>query len=193
MLGDHLLLLLRSVLSKMQSVKTASVMQSLLMVYAYLLKTEVHGKYHFPSVLPFHSVARSSSVLPVPGSRSPWTACSELCTQGMDITARESAGHMTSFFGHVLHIILIPQPFFYGVFETRLSTMALCQLLTHCVTTGDQVLCSLTIEEEEVATGDGVVTRSQRAAGNTGSVASPFLYLPLSVQLLCRGQTSLYQ
>lgn len=40
-LGDHLQLLLRSVLSKMQSVKTASVMQSLLMVYAYLLKTEV--------------------------------------------------------------------------------------------------------------------------------------------------------
>lgn len=43
MLGDHLQLLLRSVLSKMQSVKTASVMQSLLMVYAYLLQTEVRN------------------------------------------------------------------------------------------------------------------------------------------------------
>ena len=33
--------MLRSVLSKMQSVKTATVMQSLLTVYAYLLQTEV--------------------------------------------------------------------------------------------------------------------------------------------------------
>ena len=40
-LGDHLQLLLRSVLSKMQSVRTASIMQSLLLVYAYLLQTEV--------------------------------------------------------------------------------------------------------------------------------------------------------
>lgn len=79
-------------------------------------------------------------------------------------------------FGCVEHNFF-SQPFFYGVFETRLSTMALCQLLTHCITTGDQVLCSLTIEEEEVATGDGMVTRSQRAAGNTGSVASPSLSL----------------
>lgn len=46
-LGDHLQLLLRSVLSKMQSVKTASVMQSLLMVYAYLLKTEVQYIYMY--------------------------------------------------------------------------------------------------------------------------------------------------
>lgn len=56
MLGDHLQLLLRSVLSKMQSVKTASVMQSLLMVFAYLLKNEVLEECHFPSTLCSHSI-----------------------------------------------------------------------------------------------------------------------------------------
>ena len=62
MLGDHLQLLLRSVLSKMQSVRTASVMQSLLTVYAYLLQTEVcsntsHLHALVSSVfIPFHSL-----------------------------------------------------------------------------------------------------------------------------------------
>jgi len=40
-LGEHLELLLRSVLSKMQSVDTPSVMQSLLLVFAHLIQTEV--------------------------------------------------------------------------------------------------------------------------------------------------------
>ena len=47
----------------------------------------------------------------------------------------------------------------------RLSTVALCRLLTHCVTTGDQLLSTLCVEEEEVAMDDGVMTRAQRAAG----------------------------
>lgn len=55
--------------------------------------------------------------------------------------------------------------------------MALCQLLTHCVTTGDQVLCALTLEEEEeLSTGNGVVTRSRRAAGNTVASHSISVY-----------------
>ena len=60
MLGDHLQLLLRSVLSKMQSVKTATVMQSLLVVYAYLLQSEVGSDTtHLcgPSLSSFHSIA----------------------------------------------------------------------------------------------------------------------------------------
>lgn len=63
--------------------------------------------------------------------------------------------------------------------------MALCQLLTHCVTTGDQVLCALTLEEEELATGNGVVTRSRRAAGNTvASHCTSYVHLsgPASMQ-----------
>ena len=66
MLGDHLQLLLRSVLSKMQSVRTASVMQSLLIVYAYLLQTEVHShtSHLHASVgtvfIPFHSLKQWS-------------------------------------------------------------------------------------------------------------------------------------
>lgn len=96
-------------------------------------------------------------------------------------------------FDHVT--LIIPQPFFYGAFETRLSTMALCQLLTHCVTTGDQVLCALTMEEEEeeVATGNGVVTRSQRAAGNTVASHCTSLYASFLVQPPQGGQKSLYQ
>lgn len=65
----------------------------------------------------------------------------------------------------MIAVLVASQPFFYGVFETRLSTVALCQLLTHCVTTGDQTLCTLSVQEEEIAVEEGVVTRSRRAAG----------------------------
>lgn len=54
------------------------------------------------------------------------------------------------------------------MFEVRLSTTALCQLLTHCAATGDQLLCSLTLyEEDEEGLGEGVVTRSQKAQCKT--------------------------
>ncbi len=51
-LGAHLELLLRSVLSKMQSTSSLSVMQSLLLVFAYLLQTELEAVLRFLSQVP---------------------------------------------------------------------------------------------------------------------------------------------
>ena len=46
LLGESLQLLLRAVLSKMHSVQTSSVMQSLLIVFADLIQKEVHSCVH---------------------------------------------------------------------------------------------------------------------------------------------------
>lgn len=62
--------------------------------------------------------------------------------------------------------------------EVRLSTTALCQLLSHCAASGDQHLCSLTLYEEGVGLGEGVVTRSQRRAG---SVQRSKVTLPVKI------------
>lgn len=48
----HLELLLRSVLSKMQSTSSLSVMQSLLLVFAYLLHRELEAVLQFLSGVP---------------------------------------------------------------------------------------------------------------------------------------------
>lgn len=79
----------------------------------------------------------------------------------MDISTCEICHHDNY---HVI-ISLIIQPFFFGIFETRLSTMALCDLLRHCVATSDQILCGLTLHEDIISdmSGVGVVTRSQRS------------------------------
>jgi len=40
------------------------------------------------------------------------------------------------------------QEFFFGCYETKLSTLALCQLLTHILSTGDPQLTEIAITEE---------------------------------------------
>ena len=75
------------------------------------------------------------------------------------------------------YLPLCTQPFFFGVFEVHLSTMALCQLLTHCAAAGDQHMCSLTLYEEGVGQGEGVVTRSQRR----GSLQRSKVTLPVKI------------
>ena len=51
-LGEHLDLLLKAVLSKMQRVSTLTVMQSLLMIYAHLINTEFDAVLNFLSNVP---------------------------------------------------------------------------------------------------------------------------------------------
>lgn len=76
-LADHLqLLLLRSVLSKMQGVKTATVMQSLLMVYAYLLQNKV--------ITQFGQLQRTVPQLSPQHSLRPW---SHSCVRFQTLTA----------------------------------------------------------------------------------------------------------
>ena len=45
------------------------------------------------------------------------------------------------------------QPFFFGVYETRVSSLALCKLLTHCIQTGDDRLTEVKVRGEELNTG----------------------------------------
>ena len=161
MLGDHLQLLLRSVLSKMQSVKTASVMQSLLLVYAYLLQTEV-SHTHWPRPPTFHTPqleAVVSFLCQVPDPRGQPALNYVL----QEWTSQHASPH-SLFWCKIKFDRIFPQPFFFGLFETRLSTVALCRLLSHCVTTGNQLLCSVMVEEEESGSGFGVRTRAQKAA-----------------------------
>lgn len=42
------------------------------------------------------------------------------------------------------------QSTFYGVYETRVSTLALCHILSHYVATGDHRLGNITVEEEVI-------------------------------------------
>jgi len=51
-LGENLDLLLKAVLSKMQSVETLTVMQSLLMIYAHLINTQFDAVLNFLSTIP---------------------------------------------------------------------------------------------------------------------------------------------
>ena len=43
------------------------------------------------------------------------------------------------------------QSFFFGHYEQRVSTVALCQLLSHCLNTGDQRLNSIVVTEEDTS------------------------------------------
>jgi hypothetical protein len=70
--------------------------------------------------------------------------------------------------------------FFYGHYQQRISTIALCQLLSHCVATGDHRLNNILVMEEEIASvNDGIVTRSKRCLSE-----QKFIQVPLPVKLL---------
>ncbi|XP_019850616.1 PREDICTED: importin-9-like [Amphimedon queenslandica] len=69
---------------------------------------------------------------------------------------------------------------FFGSYEQRLSTIALCQLLSHCINTGDQRLNSIAVVEEEIPlTSDGIVTRSKKV-----SAGQSWTRVPLPAKLL---------
>lgn len=141
-LSQHLQLLLRSVLSKMQVVQTSSVMQSLLLVFAHLIQTELEAVVAFLSQVP-------------------------------DPQGRPA-----------LHFVMTEwaakHPFFFGVFEMRVSTLALCKLLSHCITSGDERLSKIMVQGEEVpSTGEGIQTRSSRQAA-----PQQWTEVPLPVKLV---------
>lgn len=57
---------------------------------------------------------------------------------------------------------------FYGIYERKVSTMALCKLFEHGVTTNDARLVSVTIRDmvETVQNGNRPRTRQQSQSGN---------------------------
>ena len=97
-LGDHLESIFRSLLSKLHSVVTFTVVQSLLMVLVYLVHTQLEATLAFLERIP--DVSGQSSMV---------------------FVLREWTSRHSSFFGK---------------WETRMSSLAMADLLSHYLATG---------------------------------------------------------
>ncbi|KAM7422932.1 hypothetical protein PAMA_010801 [Pampus argenteus] len=125
-LGEQLDQILRAILSKMQQAETLSVMQSLIMVFAHLVHSQLDPLLEF------------LCSLPGPTGKP---ALEFVMTEWM------SRQHL-----------------FYGQYEGKVSTVALCKLLQHSLNTDDKRLQDIVVKGEEIySPDDGIRTRSKSA------------------------------
>uniref|UniRef100_A0A4W6CBB7 Importin 9 n=1 Tax=Lates calcarifer TaxID=8187 RepID=A0A4W6CBB7_LATCA len=125
-LGEQLDQILRAILSKMQQAETLSVMQSLIMVFAHLVHSQLEPLLEF------------LCSLPGPTGKP---ALEFVMTEWM------SRQHL-----------------FYGQYEGKVSTVALCKLLQHSLNTDDKRLQDIVVKGEEIySPEDGIRTRSKSA------------------------------
>ncbi|XP_041836787.1 importin-9 [Melanotaenia boesemani] len=125
-LGEQLDQILRAILSKMQQAETLSVMQSLIMVFAHLVHSQLEPLLEF------------LCSLPGPTGKP---ALEFVMTEWM------SRQHL-----------------FYGQYEGKVSTVALCKLLQHGLNTDDKRLQDIVVKGEEIYNpDDGIRTRSKSA------------------------------
>ncbi|KAK2915275.1 hypothetical protein Q8A73_005869 [Channa argus] len=125
-LGEQLDQILRAILSKMQQAETLSVMQSLIMVFAHLVHSQLEPLLEF------------LCSLPGPTGKP---ALEFVMTEWM------SRQHL-----------------FYGQYEGKVSTVALCKLLQHGLNTDDKRLQDIAVKGEEIFNPeDGIRTRSKSA------------------------------
>lgn len=125
-LGEQLDQILRAILSKMQQAETLSVMQSLIMVFAHLVHSQLEPLLEF------------LCSLPGPTGKP---ALEFVMTEWM------SRQHL-----------------FYGQYEGKVSTVALCKLLQHGLNTDDKRLQDIVVKGEEIfAPEEGIRTRSKSA------------------------------
>lgn len=125
-LGENLDLMLRLVLSKMQQAETLSVMESLVMVFAQLMSSNM------PAVLDF-----LTNVPGPTGKPALEFVLTEWCSR---------------------------QHLFYGNYERKVCTVALCKLLLHAIQANDTRLQEIMIQGEEVEQPtSGIRTRSKTA------------------------------
>ncbi|XP_031707847.1 importin-9 [Anarrhichthys ocellatus] len=125
-LGEQLDQILRAILSKMQQAETLSVMQSLIMVFAHLVHSQLEPLLEF------------LCSLPGPTGKP---ALEFVMTEWM------SRQHL-----------------FYGQYEGKVSTVALCKLLQHGLNTDDKRLQDIVVKGEEIySPEDGIRTRSKSA------------------------------
>ncbi|XP_068171167.1 importin-9 isoform X3 [Antennarius striatus] len=125
-LGEQLDQILRAILSKMQQAETLSVMQSLIMVFAHLVHSQLEPLLEF------------LCSLPGPTGKP---ALEFVMTEWM------SRQHL-----------------FYGQYEGKVSTVALCKLLQHGLNTDDKRLQDIMVKGEELyGPEDGIRTRSKSA------------------------------
>ncbi|CAL1608809.1 unnamed protein product [Knipowitschia caucasica] len=125
-LGEQLDQILRAILSKMQQAETLSVMQSLIMVFAHLVHSQLEPLLEF------------LCSLPGPTGKP---ALEFVMTEWM------SRQHL-----------------FYGQYEGKVSTVALCKLLQHGLNADDKRLQDIVVKGEEIyAPCEGIRTRSKSA------------------------------
>ncbi|KAM4741197.1 importin-9 isoform 2-T2 [Anableps anableps] len=125
-LGDQLDHILRAILSKMQQAEALSVMQSLIMVFAHLVHSQLEPLLEF------------LCSLPGPTGKP---ALEFVMTEWM------SRQHL-----------------FYGQYEGKVSTVALCKLLQHGINADDKRLQDIVVKGEEIYNPeDGIRTRSKSA------------------------------
>ncbi|KAI1893099.1 hypothetical protein AGOR_G00140410 [Albula goreensis] len=125
-LGDNLDQILRAILSKMQQAETLSVMQSLIMVFAHLVHSQLEPLLEF------------LCSLPGPTGKP---ALEFVMTEWM------SRQHL-----------------FYGQYEGKVSTVALCKLLQHGLNANDKRLQDIMVKGEEIfSPSEGIRTRSKSA------------------------------
>uniref|UniRef100_A0A3Q3DP46 Importin 9 n=1 Tax=Hippocampus comes TaxID=109280 RepID=A0A3Q3DP46_HIPCM len=125
-LGEQLDQILRAILSKMQQAETLSVMQSLIMVFAHLVHSQLEPLLDF------------LCSLPGPTGKP---ALEFVMTEWM------SRQHL-----------------FYGQYEGKVSTVALCKLLQYSLNTDDKRLQDIMVKGEEIYNpAEGIRTRSKAA------------------------------
>ncbi|XP_074498313.1 importin-9 isoform X1 [Sebastes fasciatus] len=125
-LGEQLDQILRAILSKMQQAETLSVMQSLIMVFAHLVHSQLDPLLEF------------LCSLPGPTGKP---ALEFVMTEWM------SRQHL-----------------FYGQYEGKVSTVALCKLLQQGLNSDDKRLQDIVVKGEEIyGPEDGIRTRSKSA------------------------------
>nr|XP_061814396.1 importin-9-like [Nerophis lumbriciformis] len=125
-LGEQLDQILRAILSKMQQAETLSVMQSLIMVFAHLVHSQLEPLLDF------------LCSLPGPTGKP---ALEFVMTEWM------SRQHL-----------------FYGQYEGKVSSVALCKLLQYSLNTDDKRLQDIVVKGEEIYNpAEGIRTRSKAA------------------------------
>ncbi|CAL1541790.1 unnamed protein product [Lymnaea stagnalis] len=123
-LGENLDLMLRAVLSKIQQAETLDVLQSLLMVFANLMLTQMEAVLDFLTSVPGPT-----------GKPALEFVLNEWCSR---------------------------QHLFYGSYERKISTLALCKLLQHAIANNDLRLQDIMVQGEPVQqSGQGIQTRSK--------------------------------
>ncbi|XP_005988453.1 importin-9 isoform X2 [Latimeria chalumnae] len=125
-LGENLDQILRAILSKMQQVETISVMQSLIMVFAHLVHSQLEPLLEYLCSLPGPTGKPALEFV-----MAEWMSRQHL---------------------------------FYGQYEGKVSTVALCKLLQHGINTNDKRLQDIMVKGEEFFHPDeGIRTRSKAA------------------------------
>nr|KAF6399782.1 importin 9 [Molossus molossus] len=141
-LGENLDQILRAILSKMQQAETLSVMQSLIMVFAHLVHTQLEPLLEFLCSLPGPTGKPALEFV-----MAEWTSRQHL---------------------------------FYGQYEGKVSSVALCKLLQHGINTDDRRLQDIRVQGEEVCSVDEGVRTRAKAAKNP----ERWTNIPLLVKIL---------